>query len=163
MRTMPERPHMLVPFDGSPAAERLLRAACQASLRDYAPLVVLCMVPIPAGRAADETPPNAAVGVMRAMVRAQDICRREGIIAFFRETFATDLAAEILRVAEEMHATVIAMSLDEWAGEGTATHLMSPTVQRVLAGAQCTVLIKADSGAPEPARIREEERLETHG
>jgi hypothetical protein len=137
---------MLVPFDGSPPAQHLLRMACQAALRESTPLVVLCMVRIPAGRAADETPPAAEAAVMRAMVEATEISRQEGVIAIFRATYATDFAAEILRVAEEMHATVIAMSIDEWSGNGAdqTTELMSPIVQRVLAGAHCTVLIEAE-------------------
>jgi K+-sensing histidine kinase KdpD len=137
------RAQVLVPFDGSPAAERLLRAACGAAQRERTPLVVLCMVPILVGRAADETPTNTQAAVMRALVAAQDICRQEGVVAVFRETYATDFAAEILRVADQMQASVIAMSLDEWSEQDDhhATHLMSSTVQRVLAGAQCTLML----------------------
>jgi nucleotide-binding universal stress UspA family protein len=161
MLRMRDRPQVLVPFDGSPAAERLLRAACQASLREWAPLVVLCMVPIPAGRAADETPSNVQLAVMRALVQAQAICREEGVIALFRETYATDLAAEILSVADDMHASVIAMSLDEWTNgdEADETVLMSPIVQRVLAGAHCTVMLGTEETpiAANPASGRDEE------
>jgi nucleotide-binding universal stress UspA family protein len=143
MTLMPDRPKMLVPFDGTLAAERVLRAACQGAGAEHAPLVVLCVVPIPAGRAADETPPDAEAGVVRALLTAQEICREEGIVAVFRETYASNLAIEILRVADEMQASVIAMPLDHHApGE---TELMSSTVQRVLAGAHCTVMLGTEN------------------
>jgi nucleotide-binding universal stress UspA family protein len=138
LRTL-NRPRMLVPFDGSEAAERVLRVACRASLAEHAPLVVLCVVPIPAGRAADETSPDLQTRVMGALVRAQRICREEGVTAMFEETYALDLADEIVRVADRMQAAVIALPLEgDHQGE---THLMSPTVQQVLARAHCTVLL----------------------
>jgi nucleotide-binding universal stress UspA family protein len=141
MSTPIDRPRMLVPFDGSAAAERVLRAACQGAKADQAPLVVLCVVPIPAGRAADEVPLDASAGVMAALIRAMDICRDEGVTATFEETYATNLADEILRVADSMQACVIALPLDgQTPGE---TALMSVTVQRVLAGAHCTVMLGA--------------------
>lgn len=137
-----ERPRLLVPFDGSPTAEQVLRAACRAARDERAPLVVLGVVPIPAGRAADETPVEAGTTVMRALLEAQDICRQEGVAAILEETYATNLADEILRVADRMRATLIALPLGyRTRGE---SGLMSPTVQRVLAGARCTVLISPD-------------------
>lgn len=144
MPTPSDRPRMLVPFDGSAAAERVLRAACQASKEDDAPLVVLCVVPVPAGLAPDETPPDVEERVMRALVRATDVCHEEGVIAVFHQTYATDLADEILRKADQMQATVIAMPLH---GEAE-TELMSPVVQQVLAGAHCTVMLGAPRARP---------------
>jgi nucleotide-binding universal stress UspA family protein len=134
---------MLVPFDGSAAAERVLRAACQAARREQTPLVVLGVVPIPAGRAADELPLSAADEVTRALLQAEQICRQEGVVAVFQETYATDLADEIIRVADRLHASVIALPLD-YPDHGP-TELMSPTVQRVLAQAHCTVMLSADA------------------
>jgi nucleotide-binding universal stress UspA family protein len=130
---------MLAPFDGSPEAERTLRAACIAARSDDAPLVVLCVVPIPAGHAADELPFNAADEILRAIVRAQDICRAEGVVATFEQTYARNLAREIIRVADSIQASVIALPLDYQGGGNT--ELMSPTVQDVLARAHCTVMI----------------------
>lgn len=146
MPTRAERPWMLVPFDGTPAAERVLRAACQGAKADRTPLVVLCVVPIPADRAADEVPMDATAAVMMALVRAMDVCREEGITATFEETFARNLADEILRVADAMQACVIALPLDGPTPGETA--LMSATVQRVLAGAHCTVMLTADGAGP---------------
>jgi nucleotide-binding universal stress UspA family protein len=140
MPTRPERPRLLVPFDGTAAAERVLRAACQGAKDDDAPLVVLCVVPVPVGHAAEETPPDVQTSVMRALVQAMDVCREEGVIAPFHETYAMDLADEILRVADQMQARVIAMPLED--GAPGETQLMSPTVQRVLAGAHCTVMLE---------------------
>jgi nucleotide-binding universal stress UspA family protein len=141
-----------VPFDGSAAAERVLRTACQAALAEGAPLLVLCVVLIPSGRAADETPIDARASVMHALVQATEICREEQVVATFRETYATNLADEILRIADERNAAVIALALgDESPGE---TELMSPTVQRVLARAHCTVLLQTsttDQTDEEPA------------
>jgi nucleotide-binding universal stress UspA family protein len=131
---------MLVPFDGSAEAERTLHAACVASRTEEAPLVVLCVVPIPAGHTADELPLNAAAEVLKALVRAQDICRAEGVVATFQQTYALNLAREIVRVADSMQASVIALPLDYQGAEGS-TELMSSTVQNVLARAHCTVMI----------------------
>jgi CheY-like chemotaxis protein len=141
-----ERPRrvakLLVPFDGSEAAERVLRTACHASLEERVPLVVLCVVPIPAGRAAEETPSNLRMAVMQALVQAGEICHEEGAVATFRETYATNLANEIVRVADRMQAAVIALPLEHAAG---VTELMSQTVWRVLAQAHCTVLLQPTS------------------
>ena len=145
MPVTPDRPRMLVPFDGSTESERVLRAACVGSLADDAPLVVLCVVPIPAGRAADELPLNAADQVLLALVRAQDICREAGVTAIFDQTYARNLAAEIIRVADSMRASVIALPLD-YHGSGD-TELMSQTVQTVLARAHCTVMLNPSGQA----------------
>lgn len=151
-----DRPRMLVPFDGSPEAERTLRAACAASRSDDAPLVILCVVPIPAGRAADELPINAADQVLLALVRAQDICRQEGVTATFEQTYARNLAREIIRVADMMHASVIVLPLDYQDFSGT--ELMSHTVQDVLARAHCTVMLNP-AGQPLPVTAAGEEEI----
>ena len=88
--------------------------------------------------------PTAAV--MTALIRAMDVCREEGVTATFEETLATNLADEILRVADSMQACVIALPLAGPAAGETA--LMSATVQRVLAGAHCTVMLTADGAGP---------------
>ena len=148
------RPRMLVPFDGSVDAERTLCAACVASRADNAPLVVLCVVPIPAGRSADELPINAAEQVLLALVRAQDICRLEGVSATFEQTYARDLASEIIRAADQMNASVIVLPLDYHGAGGT--ELMSPTVQDVLARAHCTVMLNPAGEALPAGASRDE-------
>jgi nucleotide-binding universal stress UspA family protein len=150
MPTKPERPRLLVPFDGSAAAEHVLRVACRAARRDDAPLVVLCVVPVPADREADEMPSEAGALVMRALVRAQTICNDEGVVAVFEQTYARNLADEIVAVADAMHACLIALPLD-YRGAGE-TKLMSPTVQQVLTEAHCTVMLDADSQPINDAR-----------
>ena len=146
MATRVDRARMLVPFDGSPAAERVLRAACRGAQADQVPLVVLCVVPIPANRSADKVPLDATRTVMAALIRAMDVCREEGITATFEETYATNLADEILRVADALGACVIALPLNGHTPGETA--LMSATVQRMLAGAHCTVMLTADEAGP---------------
>jgi hypothetical protein len=130
---------MLVPFDGSTATERVLRAACRACLDDDVPLVVLCVVPIPAGRAAEETPPDLKAAVMHALVRANEICGEEGVVATFRETYATDLADEIVRIANRLRAVVVALPLENPPGDA---QLAGPALQRVLCHAGCSVVLQ---------------------
>lgn len=139
MMAQRDRLSMLVPFDGSAAAERVLRTAARAAKEDDTSLLVLAVVPVPAGRSADELPIEASALTMRALVKAQAICREEKVNAVFEETYARDLADEIVKIANQMNACVIALPLD-YQGD-IETELMSPTVQRVLAEAPCTVML----------------------
>jgi K+-sensing histidine kinase KdpD len=146
-----------MPFDGSEAAERVLRTACRAALEERVSMVVLCVVPISVGGAAEETPPDSRMAALNALVRAAEICQDEGVAATFRETYATNLADEIVRVADRMRAAVIALPLDDVA---SPSGLMSPTVQDVLAQAHCTVLLQpVSASAPLVGATAEQRRL----
>ena len=134
-----DRPRILVPFDGTVAAQRVLRTVSRAALDEHAPLVVLCVIAVPAGRAADETSLDAEAGSYRALLQAREICSQEGVVATYRETYAPDVAEEIVRVADRVHAAVIALPLDE---RPRSSHEMSLTAQRVLERAHCTVLLQ---------------------
>jgi nucleotide-binding universal stress UspA family protein len=136
---MPDTPRLLVPFDGSAAAEHLLRYACRVALRDYDRLMVLCVAALPPDLPADASPPDTAAGAMHALAVAQHVCREEGVVAIFRLTYAHDLARAILAEAERDGAALICLSLDAHAPGETA--LMSPAVQSVLASAPVAVLL----------------------
>lgn len=136
-----DRHPVLVLFDGSPSAECVLHAACRGVVAENASLVVLGVVVVPTGRAPDELPEGADEAVMRSLVSAMSICEREGVVAVYRETYAADLAGEILRVADETQATLIGLPLS--CGGDPRRQLPSRTVQHVLAGAHCTVLLSA--------------------
>jgi nucleotide-binding universal stress UspA family protein len=132
-------PEMLVPFDGSHAAEMLLRRACRTARADGSAVLVLCVVNIPADLDLDELPESLDDTVMVALTHAQDVCREEGVAATFELTYARDLADAILEEAERSGAALICLSMDEHAPNETA--LMSPTVQSVLASAHCSVFL----------------------
>jgi len=132
-------PEMLVPFDGSHAAEQLLRRACRAARTDHADLIVLGVVRIPAGLELDELPDDLDDTVLHALIQAQDICRDEGIAATFELTHARNLPNAIIEEAERSDASLICLSMEEHAPGETA--LMSPDVQAVLAAASCSVLL----------------------
>ena len=154
---MPDAPEMLVPFDGSVAAERLLRRACRVSRAEGAALTVLCVVALPAGMAPDEAPPELDDTVLRALARAQEICREEGVAATFELNHARNLADAIVEDAQRSGSTLICLSLEEH--ERGETALMSPTVQSVLAAAPCSVLLNdPESELPPVAEAARTER-----
>jgi nucleotide-binding universal stress UspA family protein len=136
---MPDHPEMLVPFDGSTAAERLLRHACRVARAEDALLTVLCVVALPAGMMPDEAPSELDDTVLVALARAQEICREEGMAATFELSHARNLADAIVEEAERSGSTLICLSLEEHQPRETA--LMSPTVQAILAAAPCSVLL----------------------
>ena len=140
-------PEMLVPFDGSHAAEQLLRRACRAALADGTDLIVLGVVKMPAGVPLDELPDNLDDSVLQALIEAQEICRDEHIAATFELTHARNLAEAILEEAERSKASLICLSMEEHAPGQTA--LMSPDVQSVLAAAHSSVLLN-DPGLDVP-------------
>jgi nucleotide-binding universal stress UspA family protein len=141
---------MLVPFDGSHAAEQLLRRACRAAQADQSDLIVLGVVRIPTGVALDELPDDLDDTVLQALIQAQEICRQEDVAATFELTHARYLPDAILEEAQRSEASLICLSLDEHVIGETA--LMSPEVQSVLAAASCSVLLN-DPGIelPPPA------------
>lgn len=143
-------PEMLVPFDGSHAAEQLLRRACRAARNDLADLIVLGVVKMPAGVSLDELPDDLDDTVLQALIEAQEICRQEQVAATFELTHARNLPEAILEEAERSEASLICLSMDEHAPGETA--LMSADVQSVLAAAHCSVLLN-DPGleVPPPA------------
>ena len=144
-------PEMLVPFDGSHAAEQLLRRACRAAHADLSDLIVLGVVKMPAGVDLDELPADLDDTVLHALIRAQDVCRDEGVAATFELTHARNLAEAILEEATRSEASLICLSMDEHVPGETA--LMSADVQSVLAAASCSVLLN-DPGielAPPPS------------
>ena len=133
---------LLVPFDGSRGAEKVLRRACRAARRDHAGLAVLCVVRLPADDdddmygLNDERLDDTA---MQALTRAQVICRDEGVVGVFKLCHDRSLAHAILAEARRSGAVLIGLSLREHP-PGTSA-LMSETVQSVLAGAPCAVLL----------------------
>ena len=132
---------LLVPFDGSLGAEKVLRRACRAARRDDNGLAVLCLVRLPL----DETAwgdPDLDRTAMAALARAQVICREEGVVGVFKLNYARDLVDAIVAEARRSNAALICMSLDEYdEHELGETALMSETVQAVLASAPCSVLL----------------------
>ena len=136
---------LLVPFDGSRGAERVLRRACRAARRDGDSVAVLCMVHIPAD---DDTAgwadPDLDRTAMSALAQAQAICREEGVVGgVFKLNFARDFADAIVAEARRSGSLLICMSLDEYADEEESRSvLMSATVQSVLADAPCSVLLE---------------------
>ena len=136
-------PEMLVPFDGSHAAEQLLKRACRAARTESVDLIVLGVVKMPAGVELDELPDDLDDTVLHALIQAQNICRDEAVAATFELTHARNLADAILEEAERSEASLICLSMDEHAPGETA--LMSPDVQSVLAAASCSVLLNDPS------------------
>ena len=90
---------LLVPFDGSRGAEKVLRRACRTARRDDDGLTVLCVVKLPTD---DETAwgdPTLDATAMSALARAQVICREEGVVGVFKLTYARDLTEAIVAEA----------------------------------------------------------------
>jgi hypothetical protein len=77
---------------------------------------------------------------MVALVRAQMICREEGVVGVFKLSHARNLAEAIVAEARRSGAVLICLSLEEH--ELGETALMSETVQSVLAAAPCSVLLE---------------------
>src|SRR5215475_548982 len=99
-RTWPE---MLVPFDGSSGAEKVLRRACRAARRDGDRLSVLCVAKLPPDD--DEfADPDVEFTAMLALTRAQQVCREEGTIAIFKLNHARNLARAIVDEARRTGA-----------------------------------------------------------
>ena len=154
-QSLRDRPELLVPFDGSSSAEKVLRAACRAARRDGAHLSVLCVVKMPAHDEEAWADPNLDDTALAALVRAQAICREEEIVGVFKLNHRRNLADAIVEEARESGAVLICMSLNEYAEhEVGKTALMSETVQAVLAAAPCSVLL-ADPAADLTARVLE--------
>jgi nucleotide-binding universal stress UspA family protein len=146
-RTTRDSPELLVPFDGSAGAEKVLRRACQAALRDGDRLAVLCVVKMPPDDEEAWADPNLDDTALAALVRAQQICREEEVVGLFKLNHRRNLADAIVEEARDSGAVLICMSLDEYEDhEVGETALMSETVQSVLAAAPCSVLL-ADPAA----------------
>lgn len=149
-RTSHDGPELLVPFDGSRGAEKVLRRACRAARRDGDRLLVLCVAKLAPGD--DEfADPDVEFTAMLALTQAQTICREEGALAIFALNHAKNLADAIVAEADRGGTTLICMSLDEYdeheLGESV---LMSETVQSVLAAAPCSVLLDDPTEALPP-------------
>jgi nucleotide-binding universal stress UspA family protein len=133
-------PELLVPFDGSRGAEKVLRSACRAARRDGDRLTVLCVVKLPPD---DETAwgdPDLDNTALLALARAQQVCHEEGVVGVFELSHARNLADAIVAEARRSGVALIGLSLEEHdLGESA---LMSETVQQVLASAPCTVLLE---------------------
>jgi nucleotide-binding universal stress UspA family protein len=140
-QTIREWPEMLIPFDGSRGAEKVLRRACRTARRDGDRLSVLCVAKLPPDD--DEfADPDVEFSTMLALTRAQEICREEGTTAIFNLSHARNLAEAIIADARRSGAALICMSLDEFdEHELGESALMSATVQAVLASAPCSVLL----------------------
>ena len=130
---------LLVPFDGSRGAEKVLRRACRAARRDRAGLAVLCVVTLPADGADGLDEDRLDDTAMQALTQAQVICRDEGVVGVFKLCHDRSLAHAILAEARRSNAALIGLSLREHTDSVTA--LMSETVQTVLAAAPCAVLL----------------------
>lgn len=153
-RTTRDWAELIVPFDGSLGAEKVLRRACRAARRDDNGLAVLCLVRLPPDDEAAWSDPDLDRTAMTALVRAQAICREEGVVGVFKLNYARDLVDAIVVDARRSNAALICMSLDEYDDhELGETALMSETVQAVLASAPCSVLLDdpATELRPEPA------------
>jgi len=142
-------PELLVPFDASRGAEKVLRRACRAALQDGDRLTVLCVAKLPPdsydGDAGD---PEVEFDAMLALTRAQQICREEGTIAVFKLSHSRNLGEAIIAEARRSRAALICMSLDEYEEQEVGeTALMSETVQSVLATAPCSVLLDDPASA----------------
>lgn len=138
---------LLVPFDGSWGAEKVLRRACRTARRDNDGLAVLCLVKLPPNDAAAWDDPDLDRTAMASLARAQQVCRDEGVVGVFKLNYARNLADIIIAEARRSGAVLICMSLDEYDDrELGETPLMSETVQSVLAAAPCSVLL-ADPAA----------------
>jgi nucleotide-binding universal stress UspA family protein len=135
---------LLVPFDGSLGAERVLRRACQTARRDDDELAVLCVVKLLTDDEDAWDDPDLDRTAMSALARAQAICREEGIVGVFELNHARNLADAIVADARRSNAALVYMSLDEFdEHEVGETVLMSRTVQAVLTAAPCSVLLDA--------------------
>jgi len=135
-------PELLVPFDASQGAEKVLRRACRAALQDGDRLTVLCVAKLPPDSYDDLGDPEVEFDAMLALTRAQQICHEEGTISVFKLSHSRDLAEAIIAEARRSHAALICMSLDAYEEhEVGETALMSETVQSVLASAPCSVLL----------------------
>jgi nucleotide-binding universal stress UspA family protein len=144
---------LLVPFDGSWGAEKVLRRACWTARRDSDGLAVLCMVKLPPDDVSAWDDPDVDRTAMASLARAQQICREEGVVGVFKVNYARSLADAIVAEARRSNAVLICMSLDEFdEHELGETALMSETVQSVLESAPCSVLLD-DPGldVPPPA------------
>jgi nucleotide-binding universal stress UspA family protein len=138
-RSTSEWPELLVPFDGSRGAEKVLRRACRTARRDGNRLTVLCVVKLPPDDEDAWADPDLDATALLALTRAQAICREEGIVGVFELSHARNLADAIVAEARRSGAALIGLSLEEHAlGEAA---LMSETVQQVLASAPCSVLL----------------------
>ena len=134
------RPQLLVPYDGSRGAEKVLRRACRAARRDGADLTVLCVVKMPPDDEEAWGDPDLDVTALVALTAAQRICLQEGVTAVFELNHARNLADAIIAEAHRSGAALIGLSLEEH--ELGETALMSETVQDVLAAAPCSVLLQ---------------------
>jgi nucleotide-binding universal stress UspA family protein len=135
---------LLVPFDGSVGAEKVLRRACRTARRDGDGLAVLCVAQLPTDDESAWDDANLDGTAMAALAHAQAICREEGIVGVFKLNYARHLADAIVADARRSNAVLICMSLDEFdEHEVGGTALMSPTVQSVLTSASCSVLVDA--------------------
>jgi len=135
---------LLVPFDGSLGAEKVIRRACRAARRDDDGLAVLCLVRLPPDDEAGWGDPDLDRTAMASLARAQQICREEGVGGVFKLNYARDLVDAIVEEARRSNAGLICMSLDEYdERELGETALMSETVQAVLSAAPCAVLLDA--------------------
>jgi nucleotide-binding universal stress UspA family protein len=142
-RTTRDSPELLVPFDGSGGAEKVLRRACRASRREGDRLTVLCLVKMPPDDEEAWGDPHLDDTAMASLVRAQAICDQEGVVGVFKLNHRRNLAEAIVEEAVRSDAVLICMSLDEYdEHELGETVLMSQTVQSVLAAAPCSVLLE---------------------
>ena len=128
-----------MPFDGSAAAERVLRRACRAARAGDAHLTVLCVVILPANISPEEAPVELDETALRALTRAQEVCREEDVAAAFQLSHARNPADVIVEEARRSGAAVICLGLEPHAPGEAAP--MSPTAQAVLATAPCSVLL----------------------
>ncbi|MCC7371387.1 MAG: universal stress protein [Chloroflexi bacterium] len=139
---------LLVPFDDSWGATRVLRRACRTARRDGESIAVLCMAKLPPDENAWGNP-DLDRTAMTALTRAQSICREEGVVGVFKLNYARDLAGAIVDEARRSGAVLICMSIDEYADyELGESALMSETVQTVLAAAPCSVLLEDPTLSP---------------
>src|SRR5215216_3833032 len=83
---------LLVPFDGSLGAEKVLHRACRTVRRDDDGLAVLCVVKLPADDENAWGDASLDSTAMAALAHAQTICREEGVIGVFKLNYARDLA-----------------------------------------------------------------------
>ena len=150
-----EWPEMLVPFDGSRGAEKVLRRACRAARRDGDRLTVLCVAKLLPDD--DEfSDPDVEFTAMLSLTRAQQVCREEGTIAVFQLNHARNLANAIVAEARRSGSALICMSLDEYdEHELGESALMSETVQAVLASAPCSVLLDDPAATLPPEAVNE--------
>jgi nucleotide-binding universal stress UspA family protein len=150
-RSMSDWPELLVPFDGSRGAEKVLRRACRTARRDGNRLTVLCVALLPPDEEDGWADPDLDTTALLALARAQAICREEGVVGVFELSHARNLADAIVAEARRSGAALIGLSLEEH--ELGETALMSETVQAVLASAPCSVLLEDPAVDLLPARF----------